>query len=113
MAGIDIDGGGIDMFPDQAGAAIAAFQKVAADIQSMLDRRITQIAGLDSQLGKGQAGARFGMSYQPFVDQVVPQLRELVTATQGHGDNGMTCVSQYVRQDMVNRGIVENVEPGQ
>lgn len=112
MPGIDIDGGGLDMFPEQARPGIEALVKVAADIRAMLDRRITEIAGLDNQLGKGQAGARFYLSYQPFVDAVIPQMRELIASTEAHGANGLACVDQYVQQDLENRGIVQSVNSG-
>lgn len=111
MAGIDRDGGGIDMYPAQARTAIAALQKVATDIRATFEQRLREVTGLDSQLGNGQAGAAFYLKYQPFVDQVIPQLRELITSTEGHGANGISCVSQYVRQDMENRGVIQSVEP--
>lgn len=111
MDGIDINGGGIDMRPEATRAALTAFTGVAKAIADSFEQNLGVVAGLDSQLGKGTMGARAYMDYQPFVDQVVPQLRELNTGSQDYGNGGFKCVDRYVEQDRVNQANLQQIKP--
>lgn len=105
--GIDRDGGGIDMHPDQAKAAITGLDQAAVACGDQITRRINDIAGLDSQLGTDLFGASFAMQYQPFVDELVPQVHELNLSVRDFANNGQLCAAEYVRQDQENRSTVQ------
>jgi hypothetical protein len=108
--GIDIDGGGMDMYPAEARATITGFGNVARAIATTFEENLGVVAGLDSQLGQGTLGARAYMQYQPFVDQVVPQLRELNTACPAYADGGISCVDRYEEQDRINQQNLQGVQ---
>lgn len=110
MAGIDTDGGGIDLYPEQARAAITEMKTVATAIGETFESRLGQVAQLDSQLGKGTLGAQAYMQYQPAVDEAVPQIRELNTAAPAYADGGLRCVDTLVTQDQVNQQNLEGVQ---
>jgi hypothetical protein len=108
--GIDVDGGGMDMYPAETRTAITGFGSVARAIAATFEENLGVVAGLDSQLGQGTLGARAYMQYQPFVDQVVPQIRELNGACPGYADSGMTCVDRYEEQDRINQQNLQGVQ---
>lgn len=108
--GIDVDGGGIDIYPEPARAAITEFKSVAAAIATTFEKNLGTVAGLDSQLGKGTLGAIAYQQYQPVVDKVVPMLRDLNTGSKDYADGGLKCVDRLVEQDRVNKGNLDSVQ---
>lgn len=115
--GIDVDGGGIDMFPDETKTAINALKAAIQTVGTTFETNLGTIAGLDSQLGGGGAfrggtlGAVAYMQYQPAVDAIVPQVRTLITQSVSYGDDGLRCVDKYVNQDKTNKGIIQGAQP--
>lgn len=108
--GIDreLDGGGMDMYPDQTRTALTGFDQAVFRCEAKLQSLIGEIAGLDSQLGTDMFSATFATQYQPFVDGLVPQVNELNKSGRDYAANGFTCVNQYVQQDAANKATLQN-----
>jgi hypothetical protein len=108
--GIDreLDGGGMDMYPDQARAAINGFDQAVFRIEAKFKSLLGEIAGLDSQLGTDRFSADFAVQYQPFVDQLVPQVNELNKSGRDYAGSGHTIVNAYVQQDKENKATIQN-----
>lgn len=108
--GIDINGGGIDMYPEPTRAAITEFGAATAAIHANFDRRIGEIAALDGQLGKGRLGEQAARQYNPFMDQVRGEMDRLRPIAEQRTRDGLEVVDQYVRQDLENRELIRRTQ---
>lgn len=107
--GIDVNGGGIDMYPDATSAAIAGLAKAAADFRQAWLGRLTLINGLDSQLGNGPLGQQFAPNYNNTVRQIVDGIDELGRRIEERVAFGDFAVKEYVAADQDNAQRFDNV----
>ncbi len=104
--GIDLDGGGVDMFPSATSAAIAALGAAGAGFRTEWLGKLGEIAALDSQLGKGPLGRPFARQYIDAVKQIVDGLDELGRRIETRVQFGDRCVKDYVATDQENARIM-------
>jgi hypothetical protein len=107
MAGIDIDGGGLDIFPDLAKGVISSLGTAGGTLHQAFETKLGEIAALDSQLGNGPLGEKAYWEYQPFVDSVVERIRDMKGPLDEKVANGNQCVDIYVEQDLKSKQAVE------
>jgi hypothetical protein len=108
VAGIDADGGGIDIYPDLAQGVISALGTAGNEIHDAWNRKLAEIVALDSQLGNGPLGEKAYWDYQPFVDAVRKRLDEMKQPLDEKVANGNRCVEIYVEQDRKSRQAVDD-----
>lgn len=108
MAGIDADGGGIDIYPDLTRTVVSSMGQEGNTIHEAWNRVLGEIAGLDSQLGKGPLGAKAYSEYQPFVDAVRKQMDDMKPSLDEKVRNGDACVDIYVAEDQKTKQAIEN-----
>ncbi|MBB4906427.1 hypothetical protein [Actinophytocola algeriensis] len=97
--GVDVDGGGIDMYPDAAAAAVAALAATAANFRQAWLAELGKINGLDSQLGKGPMGRDFAPQYNNVIRQIVEALDELGRRIEERVTFGNFAVAEYRKAD--------------
>jgi hypothetical protein len=107
MAGIDADGGGIDIYPDLTKGVVSAMGQEGNNIHDTWNRKLGEIAGLDSQLGKGPLGAKAYSEYQPFVDAVRKQMDDMKPPLDEKVRNGNACVDIYVAEDAKTKQAID------
>jgi hypothetical protein len=100
--GVDVDGGGIDMYPDATNAALAALAGVAASFRQAWLGKLTTINGLDSQLGKGPMGRAFAPDYNASIQSIVDALDELGGRVEERVRLGTAAVGEYIKADQDN-----------
>lgn len=108
MAGIDADGGGIDIYPDLAKGVISALATAGNTLHDGWQRKLGEIVALDSQLGNGPLGEKAYWDYQPFVDNVRGRLEGMKQPLDEKVANGNKCVDIYVEQDLKSKQAVED-----
>jgi hypothetical protein len=104
--GIDLNGGGVDMFPSATSSAMASLGAAGAGFRAEWLGKLGEIAAIDSQLGKGPLGRPFARQYIDAVKQIVDGLDELGRRIETRVDFGNRCVREYVATDQENARIM-------
>jgi len=109
VAGIDLGGDGINMYPDLTKGVIDAMGQECERIHSSFDKKIGEIAALDSQLGKGPLGQNAEKQYNPFVDHVRGEMDKLKPSLEGKVQTGLQIVDRYIEMDQQSKQNIDNI----
>jgi hypothetical protein len=100
--GIDLDGAGVDMWPDETTKVVEAIGAAATDFRAAWLGKLGEIAALDSQLGQGPLGRTFAKDYIPAVKQIVDGLDELGRRVEDRVRFGNYAVNEYILNEQNN-----------
>ena len=99
--GIDLNGAGIDMFPDQADALVTAIGTAQTTLDGAWQPALGQIMTLSGQLGNGPMGRALAQQYNPAEKTIVDGMTELKRRVDELVADGHKAVQDYIRTDQI------------
>lgn len=99
QAGVDRDGGGIDMFPAPTAQVVSAVDTMADTARVRWAAENCLIGGLESRIGKGPLGGPVAKQYNPTAARIRELMSTLVEQSTKLAAEGTRAVPTYLNAD--------------
>lgn len=97
--GVDIDGGGIDMYPEPAGLMMGRIADVLKAAKEGWDTNSEKIESLAGKLGDGPMGKPFKKQYEPAAKKLSEFIPETLERLKKLSEAGTEAVPLYKKSD--------------
>lgn len=97
--GVDVDGAGIDMYPDPAGKMMGDIAEVLRLAKEGWDTNSKKIEDLAGKLGDGPMGKPFKKQYEPAAKKLSEFIPDNLERLETLSDAGTKAVPLYVNTD--------------
>jgi hypothetical protein len=98
--GVDIDGSGIDMYPEPAAVMMTDIATILTNARNEWNASNGRILALEGGLGNGPLGRPVAAQYNPTADQIREFIQQMISRLDKVSGAGSRAVPLYVDSDV-------------